>query len=667
MHPKVIRKLLATHPELVEKDGKTDPAKRIAIARFLKDVGWLSIAREELEALKKSVPGPYPKDTQGLYDKLQKEIDVGAAELVVNESEIALGAGRYRRAAELLALFPEKAADPKDVDRATKLMAQLKTANEHFAAGRKQLRSLIDSASGLSGTQPYLAVGGGPGVALFAGKSNPVADAAEVVLAELHPDTVARIELFVNLATQVERETAENKPPTKKPDELLALAVSGWVKGKNGATPDVALAMRLWQARLMVLEYQRGGNMNERRDIADKYLKLSNPLPPDELTQVVSLLPPAEPDNLAKRGGTLVTGRGVPDEVYRRRSIRFGDHPTGVDYVVKLPPEYQHGRAYPVIVAMTQPGTPPEVFIGGFAHEADKHGYIVIAPDWCPSGTTAWSWDGSDHDFALASLRDAIRHFTVDNDRVFLLGAVAGADAAMDIGASHPDLFAGVVAIGASPKWGSFFMHYWRNAQKLPFYLVNGELSGDSGTATREVMSKWTRYGFPSLQVLYRGRGFEWYPSETSVYFDWLGRKKRANTTSTLRLGSTEQIRWQIMREGDNRFYWLGAERVHPGNLSPNNKPAPNLTKTADLTGDIKGDLISIQSQGVRVVSVWLGRDMIDWSRPVRVSMNGSVATGWKTRGQKIEQDVNVLLEDYWQRGDRRMLFLARLEFTNTQ
>jgi len=669
LHPQMVRKLLSTHPELVEKDGKTDPAKRVAIARFLKDVGWLNAAKDELDALKKAVPGPYSKETQEAFDALGKQVDQGAAELVVNEAEAALGAGRYRRAAEVLALFPEKSADPRDVERATRYMARLKTANEQFDAAKKHLRTLIDEATGLAGTAPFLAVGGGSILTAWPrGRTSPLAGAAEFVLAELHPDSVGRIEFFVNLANQVDRERSMGQPPTKTPDELLAMAVSGWVKGKNGATPDIALALRLWNAREMVLAYQRGGNLNERRDLASAYMKSPSPLPLDELVQVISLLPPAEPENLNARTGTLMAGAGVPEGVYRRRSAPYGEHPAGIDYLVKLPPEYQHGRAYPVIVALTQPGTEPEKFIGGFAHEADKHGYIVIAPDWCPvfgPKVNGWTWDGSDHDWVAAALRDTIRHFTVDNDRVYMIGAAAGADMAMDIGASHPDLFAGVIAVGPNPKWGSYFMHYWRNAQKLPFYIVSGELSGDASLNTREVMGKWTRYGFPSLQVLYRGRGFEWFPSETSVYFDWMGRKKRASATATLRFGSNEPIRWQIMREGDNRFYWLGAEKVHPGNLVPANVPVPNLNKCADLTGDIRGDQIAIQSQGVRLISVWLGRDMIDWSRPVKISVNGVVATGWKAGGKKIDQDINVLLEDYWHRGDRRMLFLARLEFPN--
>ena len=100
-----------------------------------------------------------------------------------------------------------------------------------------------------------------------------------------------------------------------------------------------------------------------------------------------------------------------------------------------------------------------------------------------------WEWKGEDHDLVTEVLRDTIRHFTVDTDRVFLMGAGEGADMAMDVGASHPDLFAGVIAVGPNPKWQGLFVNYWRNAQRLPFYVVSGQLAGrcrhDGGDAAQ--------------------------------------------------------------------------------------------------------------------------------------------------------------------------------------
>ena len=229
---------------------------------------------------------------------------------------------------------------------------------------------------------------------------------------------------------------------------------------------------------------------------------------------------------------------------------------------MKLPPEYHHGRAYPVLIVLTHPSVDAEQALGSLACEADRNGYILIAPDWAGQFGKGWQWKGDDHVYVTAVLRDAIRHFCVDNDRVFLFGAADGANMAMDVGMSHPDLFAGVLAMGPIPKWQNMFMEYWRNAQKLPFYCVTGEMSGDSAANLRKIFGEWMPRGFPGLMVVYKGRGIEWYGSEMPVMFDWMGRKKRVSGTATLALGNNARQPWTTMRPTDNRFYWIGVDSI---------------------------------------------------------------------------------------------------------
>jgi hypothetical protein len=660
LDPRKVRQLLAWHPELKEADDKPDPAKRVAIGKFMLDAGWLAMAKEEVERMKKECPGPYEKDVKEQHENLLKEIDAATAQLVVNEAELALAAGRYRYAGELLAVFPEKTADPKDTDKATKLMAVQKEAMARFETGRRLLREVLDDATGGAVVRGGVAAGGGPAAVVWPRRgpepNTPLARlaaAGEHVYAELHPDSIGRIEFFVNLAGNAQAER-------KKPEELLATAVSGWVKGKAGSTTQSDIALRLWTARELVLAYQRADDLNTRNRLLFEYRKTS-PLGMDELAQVITQLPPAEPEDLANRTGTPVTtAGGVPPGVYRRKTPATADRPTGIDYMVKLPPEYHHGRAYPVVVALTHPTMEPEKMTAALARETDKHGYILLAPDWSTFFARGWQWKGEDHDFVTAVLRDAIRHFTVDNDRVFLFGAGDGANAAMDVGMGHPDLFAGVLAMGPIPRHG-MFMEYWRNAQKLPFYIVTGEHGGDSVKNLRSIFEHWMPHGFPAVMAVYKGRGVEWYSAEPPVMFDWMSRKKRVNGTATLKLGPLAPPQWQTMRLTDNRFYWIGTDKIDPRNLLENVAPGKNPFPAA-IGADIRnGNFIDIRSRGVRTVTIWLGRDMIDWEKTVSVRLNNDIPLGYKPK--KLEQDIGVLLEDYRERGDRRMLFLAKLEF----
>jgi hypothetical protein len=669
MDPRTVRKYLSTHPELAEAEGKCEPLKRVMIVQFMLDTGWLQLAKEELDRLKADHPGAMSKEEQEAVDKVTKQFQQATNELIIDQSELALNAGRYGYAGDLLATFPAKTADAKEVERATKLMAQHKTATERHAQARRLLRKLIDESVGAAGPRTAVGAGGGPAAVVWpAPKADPtllvLAEAAEHVYGEVHPDSVSRLTFFADLADQAERERAGGKEPSKKPEELLATAVSGWARGKNGATPQPEPALRIWQAREMVLNYQRAPDGARRAGILANFRKTAGNVGLDELAQIISLLPPAEPDDLKARSGQLVPEKtGAPPGTYKRRSAGTFDHPTGIEYLVKLPPEYHHGRAYPVLFALTSPSMDPELMLLALAREAEKNGYILVAPIWTNQFDKGWQFKGEDHDYVTGVLRDVIRHYTVDNDRVFLFGAAEGANMAYDIGLSHPDLFAGVLMMSpTNPRWLGTGIQYWKNAQKLPFYIVTGQLVGKPNTDLRETFAQWMPKGFPGIHVIYKGRGIEWFPGETPVMFDWMGRKKRINGAATLQLG-TDQIRqaWQTMRLSDNRFYWLGADKIAAGNLLEGHTLG-GFTP-AGLSGDIRGNTLILDTRGIRTVTVWLSRDMIDWTKPVYVKVNNQQPFTWKPK--VLEPDVGVLLDDYVERGDRRMLFLQKLEFTS--
>ncbi len=273
MDPQKIRKLLSTHPELSEAEGKPDAAKRVALAKFMLDVGWLQLAKDDIEGIRKAFPEAIPKDAKEAFDALVKEVDTATAALVIKEADLALVAGRYRYASDLLAAFPEKLASPQQIGEVAKLKAQLKVAQDRYDNGRRLLRSLLDDVTGMNRAKPALAVVGGSVAVVWPKRQvttqlAALVDAGETVYGELHPDSAHRIGNFIALAAQAERENLQGRDPTKKPDELLATAVSGWAKGKNGATEKPEHALRVWAARATVLHYQRSDDLNARNEAA---------------------------------------------------------------------------------------------------------------------------------------------------------------------------------------------------------------------------------------------------------------------------------------------------------------------------------------------------------------------------------------------------------------
>ena len=662
MDPKTVRRLLGTHKDLAEEPGKPDPAKRVAIATFLKDAGWLDMARDELKKAHKDVPGDWPKEVADRAEKLRIDIDQADTRLALDEADAAVSSGRYDYARTLIAALVPKAADPTDATRIALLKAQVDTVLPKYEETRRLLADLLHRASGGTATDGFGSVGGGPGSAVAPrGKPLPAAagliDAGRAVLAELHPSSIDRIDLFTNLARQADRRRQDGKEPGTGPAELLALAVTGWLKGKNGADPTPAAAGRCWATREMALAYLREPAQNERRGLLDAYLKAGTALPPDELAQVISLLPPPFAEDLAKPLGKeapKAAANGVGG-VY----LRTAPGPNPASYYLRLPPGYHHGRSYPLMLLFTHTTIPAETMVGLVAPFADKFGYILAAPVWANTFSGPYDWSGDLHPMATAVLRDVLRKFQADPDRVFPFGMAEGANFAFDLGASHPDLFAGVAALGPTPQ-PDLFMHYWRNAQFLPFFVVTGQMAGDSPAQLRKVFEKWMPRGFPALLTQYNGRGVEWYAMELPRIFDWMSRKVRVRGTSALKLNNVVLEPWQIGRDGDDRFYWVGTTGVRPGYLLKDN--VQRGWQSATLSADIRsGNEIVIRTLGLKDVVIWLEREMIDWTKPVRVIVNGQVPYHYTPK--VMTPDLNLMFEELYRTGDRKVLMLGRLDF----
>src|SRR5262249_39070774 len=122
------------------------------------------------------------------------------------------------------------------------------------------------------------------------------------------------------------------------------------------------------------------------------------------------------------------------------------------EYAVLLPPEYHPLRLYPAVVALHSEDQGPQDAIAWWAAEANRRGYIVIAPECnLPGQPHDYRYTTSEHAAAELALRDAKRRFSIDDDRVYLGGTLKGGEMAWDFGLAHPDLFAGVAVVSGLP------------------------------------------------------------------------------------------------------------------------------------------------------------------------------------------------------------------------
>jgi hypothetical protein len=225
---------------------------------------------------------------------------------------------------------------------------------------------------------------------------------------------------------------------------------------------------------------------------------------------------------------------------------------------------------------------------------------------------------------------------------------------AFDVGLSHPDLFAGVMPMAAAPSF--FATRYGTNAQLLPFYVVNGERTGEAAKANRKLFKEWVRWNYPSFYVEYKGRGVEWFGGELPTLMDWMGLKKRAHPLRELgqsNFGSGTEFK--TMRLTDNRFYWIQGE-VQP-NLINDAAHWRSQISAATLQATIfSTNHINVHTTGIGQAVLWLGPNMIDFTKPITLRVNTQTSNPITVR-----PSLETLLEDVYWRGDRQQVYFARL------
>ncbi|MGH7224270.1 MAG: hypothetical protein ACRELF_13650, partial [Gemmataceae bacterium] len=414
------------------------------------------------------------------------------------------------------------------------------------------------------------------------------------------------------------------------------------------AEMSVETAKRLWHGREMVFAYLRSDDADKRKAILQRHLtgSLTESASLDELLQIIRMLPPIAAEEM------LPTGTAQ----YKTEDAT---------YFVQLPPEYRHARSYPMLIVLHQAGEKPTDLLRRWADAAAENGYILVAPEWQTGLNNRYSYSEEEHAIVLNALKDLRRRFNTDEDRVFLSGTGDGGAMAFDVGLGHPDLFAGVLPMGAGPQFHAEFC--WRNAQYLPFYVIHGN-QGPDGEKIKDLFKNWVGHHYPSLWIDYKGRGVEWFGGELPNMFDWMRGKRRAFPMRQLGSpgrGTSFGNEFCTLRACDNHFYWLSCEIDDRRIKTLDNWRKRFRVQPAAMNAriDSQSNKIYVNSSGVGQVTIWLGRnnkgeDMIDFDKPVTVYHNNGFL---RPPNRKVAPSLQVLLEDLSQRGDRKQLFFAKI------
>jgi predicted esterase len=333
-----------------------------------------------------------------------------------------------------------------------------------------------------------------------------------------------------------------------------------------------------------------------------------------------------------------------------------------ISYWVQTPPEYDPYRRYPCIVTLNGAATTPlqqiDWWAGGYSKEtktrfgqATRHGYIVIAPEWSREHQRQYEWSAREHAAVLLTLRDACKRFPIDMDRVYLSGHSMGGTAAWDVGLSHPDLWAGLIPIVATP--GRYISQYWENGKYVPMYFVCGEKDSSKYACGTDWDKYLTKIGYDAMVVEYLGRGHEAFFDEIQNIFTWMGLHKRDFFP--------KEFRVQSLRPWDNFFWWVETgdpkevSTILPAEWGENPIPAKTPRAAETKTNPLAPNGVRVASGSCGKVRVWLSPELISFDANLKVEINGKVQ-------RKVQPKVETLLEDVRTRGDRQHPFWAKVE-----
>lgn len=595
---------------------------RVQAVRWYQQAGRFPEARRELERIIEEFP-----DQEGLKAQVGELRQRGARQLLT-ELQLRQSAGQHKLVGALLESFPAE-------EVAGETLIQVREMTTTYEQENRRMKQIGESLQ-----------------ATVAAISNPdqrglMAPIADEIVKELSHNTVARLAPFVQLLSD-ESLAAEEK---------ASLAVTGWLLGENDAQQEIQVALALIKIRDAVLRYLREPAAADRQLILETIQSLEGSSVDQIAKLIARMKPPWHEAAYVKPSGAYLTLE-APGQT----------EDGNFTYHVQLPPEYDPYRRYPTILALNGSYNTPEqeldfwaghpTAVNGSEEEvrrgqAMRHGYITIAVEWQKPHQYDYEYSGREHIAVLTSLRDAMRRFSVDADRIYLTGHDIGGEAAWDMAQSHPDIWAGAMPFIPRPEEEQKYIAFtWENAQYVPLYFVAGQLDGRTVSENALVWNKYLRLGrFDTTLAEYKGRGHEPFHDEILELFDWMSFKKRS--------GPPQEFDCAALRPWDNFFWWLevgefpSKHMVYPTDWS-GVRPIP-----AHVEGRVMPDNRLTAKTVGRQTTVWLGPDFVDFSKPIKLTFNNRKIPD---PPEGIRPSVSVLLEDVRTRADRQRPFWAKLE-----
>jgi hypothetical protein len=260
-----------------------------------------------------------------------------------------------------------------------------------------------------------------------------------------------------------------------------------------------------------------------------------------------------------------------------------------LEYAVSVPSKYDPKHPYPVLLCIPEQGAKPQEHLTDKWISPDvREGAILVAVPM-PEDSAAWLETGGEEKpggigNTLTVMREILRLYAVDYDRLYLCGRGEGVPVAMVIGERLPDRFAGVIGragdVGETPA---------DNFRNLPTFFAG---AGAGATAFLERVDKLA-YGNCTVKP----------EADEAELWAWIQQHARVSYPPEVVLVPGPS--------GPFRAYWLA---------TPRSDAKSRLVAKVDRATN----MVTVEGEGASSVILYFNDVLLDLDKPVKVVCNGS-------------------------------------------
>ena len=324
-----------------------------------------------------------------------------------------------------------------------------------------------------------------------------------------------------------------------------------------------------------------------------------------------------------------------------------------------IPPTYQASKAYALVVCLHGFGFTGEEYLERWRVRLGED-YLLACPTY-PSG--AWFTRGAE-ELVLETIRQVLRRYHIDPDRVFLTGMSNGGIGAWLIGMHHAPLFAGLAPMASGLD--NVLMPFLANLRHTPVYIIHGAKDQVMPVdLSRSISRELEVLGYPHVyrehQREHPMAGGHYFPrEELPDLVAWFNRQRREPLPTSL----------TVVRDGSHfqTFNWIRLDATDPiaafsEDLVDKRDERIKHRVYARIDASIAGsNRIEVKAEHVQRYSLFLNEQLVDFSKPLTVVTNGRLSFEGT-----ITPSVETLLRQARLRQDPARLFSVQLTIAITK